>query len=766
MNRPASRVVTDVVLLLAVSLIALWPLGDAFGDGRWLVAATLGLGLAVATTALAQSLRWGPLPSALTIALGYLVVGPVAAAPDQAVGSVLPTLSAERVLVSGLIESWRSVLTMPVPLGVSRGELVVPFVTSLIGGLVAATLLLRTRFAGLVFLPVLAMYVTAAAFGTREASFPIGRGLVLAVLVLVWLRWRTVRSNRASWARRVLLGGVVVGLTGSGAWGITALAGPGERDVLRDHVDPPLAQLEFKSPLARYRDYYKSHKDDVLFTFQDLPAGKPLIRLASMDAYDGLVWNVNTADLRTGTSAFGPSPFADGGSTLTVTVGEYDGPWVPTVGVVKGGALESGKGSGQRELLLNSASGMLAMYGNARAGDVYDVEWTPRAGRTDDLAGIAVDRTLPVPEFPFAPVEKLDALAQRVVSRAGASTDLERAVALELFFREGYFNDGDDPVKRDYSPSGHSVRRLLDLVADETRMVGNDEQYASAMAYAAQRLGMPARVVLGFENVNSDGTVTGDDIAAWVEIPFEGRGWIPFDPTPDEDRVPPPQTNDPNPKPQPYVVQPPVLPKDPAEVQGVLPEAVGQDLPDQIWDILFRILGWIWTGAKIALILAPLWGIVLVKRLRRRRRRRAVDPVDRLSGAWREVTDRARDLGTKVTHSHTRRENGILLAARFQQVAPAELAATADRHVFGPGVPSDEDVDAYWSDVETAIKRMRKDVPWWRRPLAWFSPTSIPWGSILGKWRGSIVARSRRLLNIVLRPLRRRGSTRAERTKP
>lgn len=767
MNRPVPAVVADVVLLTTVSLVALWPLGDAFEGSRWLVAGAVGMAVAIGATLLAQTMRWGPVATVLTTAVGYLLVGPAAAAPHQALGSVVPTLSAERVLVSGVVESWRSVLTVPVPLGISRGELVVPLVITLVGGLIAATLLFRTRFAGFVILPVLAMYLMAAAFGTRDASFPLGRGLLLAVLLLAWLRWRTVQSNRSSWMRRVLLGGVVVGLTGSGAWGIAALAGNSERDVLRDHVDPPLAQLDFKSPLAKYRDYYKNHKNDVLFTFQDLPAGKPLIRLASMDAYDGLVWNVSTTNLRTGSSAFAPPPFTDSGSTVTVTVGKYDGPWVPTVGEVKGALLDRDEGGrGPRELLYNNATGALAMYGNAHAGDVYVVEWTPRAGRTDDLADVAVDRSVPIAEFPFGPVEKLDLLAQRVVSRAGADTDLERAVALEVFFRTGYFNDGDDPVKRDYSPSGHSVRRLLDLAADEKRMIGNDEQYASAMAYAAQRLGIPARVVLGFETVNTGGTVTGDDIAAWVEIPFEGRGWIPFDPTPSETRIPPPQTNDPNPKPQPYVVQPPVLPKEPADVQGVPPEGAGQDLSDRIWDILFRVLGWIWLGIKIALVLSPLWGILLVKRIRRRRRRRAADPVDRLSGAWREITDRARDLGTKVTHGHTRRENGILLAARFPHVDPASLAATADSHVFGPGVPSDEHVASYWADVDTALKRMRRAVPWWRRPIAWFSPASIPWGPAIKGWRGGLGIRGHRVLQLVRRPLRRRASTSAERKTP
>ena len=98
-----------------------------------------------------------------------------------------------------------------------------------------------------------------------------------------------------------------------------------------------------------------------------------------------------------------------------------------------------------------------------------------------------------------------------------------------------------------------------------------------------------------------------------------------------------------------------------------------------------------------------------------------------MSGAWREITDRARDLGTRVRAGDTRHESGLLLESRFPACDHRVLAATADRHVFGPGVPGDEDVLAYWADVDTALKRMRKAAPRWRRSWAWLSPASLPW---------------------------------------
>ena len=696
---------------------------------------------------LARRQGWGPLFTFIAAVAGYLLVGPAAAAPEQALASVVPTLGSERVLVKGAVESWRSVLTLPVPLGSSQGELVVPFVVALLGGLVATTLLWRSRVPGLVWVPVVAMFAAAAAFGARDADSALIRGILLTSVLLVWLRWRTLRMSRASWVRRGLLGAVVLGVAGSAAWGSGSLVQADTRDVLRDHVEPPLADLDFKSPLARYRDYYKNQKTDVLFTFQNLPAGKPLVRLASMDSFDGLVWNVTSVDRASGTSDFGPAPYLGSGSTVTVTVGAYAGPWVPTVGTATGAVLDhEGGDGGPRQLLINRASGGVAMLGDVRPGDVYQVEWAPRPDETADLATVPADRSVPLTPMTFPAIEKLDKLTQRWVSRVGAASDYEKVVAIEQRFRDdGYFNDGLTPEERGYSASGHSAKRLADLVQDDQRMVGNDEQYAAAMAYAVQRSGIPARVVLGFENIGADGSVTGDDIAAWVEVPFVGHGWAVFDPTPDESRVPPPLQDNPNPEPQPYIVQPPVLPQEPADLQGVPPAGAGQDQTDGGDSVWPQVLAWVWFGTKLVLVLAPLWLVVLLKRLRRRRRRRASDPLERLSGAWREIIDRARDLGTRLPVSDTRLEAALLLETRFPECEHPALAATADRHVFGPGAPDEGEVAAYWADVDTALKRMRRAAPLWRRPLAWFSPSSLQPRAALRRAGRAVVVRLKAL---------------------
>jgi len=69
------------------------------------------------------------------------------------------------------------------------------------------------------------------------------------------------------------------------------------------------------------------------------------------------------------------------------------------------------------------------------------------------------------------------------------------------------------------------------------RREGHCEFYASSMVLMARLMGVPARLVNGFQlgQYNPIGdfyTVRAADAHSWVEIYFPGRGWVEFDPTP------------------------------------------------------------------------------------------------------------------------------------------------------------------------------------------------------------------------------------------
>jgi len=123
----------------------------------------------------------------------------------------------------------------------------------------------------------------------------------------------------------------------------------------------------------------------------------------------------------------------------------------------------------------------------------------------------------------------------------------------------------------------------------------------------------------------------------------------------------------------------------------------------------------------LAGVLAICAVIVLAKAVRRRRRRSQGAPTARLAGGWREIVDRAADLGTPVPAVATRREQGVGLSA----LGVRELADAADAGVFGPGEPSEAEVSDYWSRVDEARKAMASSYSRWQRWRAAVSLRSL-----------------------------------------
>jgi transglutaminase-like putative cysteine protease len=119
-------------------------------------------------------------------------------------------------------------------------------------------------------------------------------------------------------------------------------------------------------------------------------------------------------------------------------------------------------------------------------------------------------------------------VARRVVG--GARNPYAATIALEAWFRSGggFIYDETPPRAQGEPP----------LVAFVTRTKrGYCQHFAGAMALALRFLGIPARVAAGFTSGTYDGrdgtwTVYDRNAHTWVEVWFEGYGWLPFDPTP------------------------------------------------------------------------------------------------------------------------------------------------------------------------------------------------------------------------------------------
>ena len=247
--------------------------------------------------------------------------------------------------------------------------------------------------------------------------------------------------------------------------------------------------------------------------------------------------------------------------------------------------------------------------------------------------------------------------------------------------------------------------------------IGDEEQYAALTAVMARSIGMPARVVMGFEvPEGQEGTVslTGDDVTAWVEVAFDDLGWVRFDPAPDEDEDP----TEPQPKevekPLPQVAQPPPPPAEPpTPPPGAMSDESEEDDP------LEESVSWV-VYAGLALLPLLLVGlavaaVLIAKSVRRGRRRTRGALPARVDGGWQEIVDLLADMGKAPEPLLTRTEIVARLRGEIPEAGLALLAARADRAVFGPDDLPEAAGEAYWDQVMETRRGMTAALPWHRR---------------------------------------------------
>lgn len=171
-------------------------------------------------------------------------------------------------------------------------------------------------------------------------------------------------------------------------------------------------------------------------------------------------------------------------------------------------------------------------YPDAIAGEgflaVPGVEAVPSFGESNRRARLRLLLDRASTQYIFDAYRPLEAKAWEI---AGDAKSPYAAVAsLETWFRDtGGFRYDQSP------PEAIGAPPLVDFVV--RTKAGYCQHYAGAMALMLRYLGIPARVAAGFTSGTYDSgkgewTVTDHDAHDWVEVWFEGYGWLPFDPTP------------------------------------------------------------------------------------------------------------------------------------------------------------------------------------------------------------------------------------------
>jgi transglutaminase-like putative cysteine protease len=121
---------------------------------------------------------------------------------------------------------------------------------------------------------------------------------------------------------------------------------------------------------------------------------------------------------------------------------------------------------------------------------------------------------------------RIPSLARQITAKQGNSYD--KAVALEQYLRTHFAYTLVQPRVPPKDP-------LASFLFQRKR--GHCEYFASAMAIMLRTVGIPSRVVNGFQagefnDLTGQYVVRARDAHSWVEAYFAGAGWITFDPTP------------------------------------------------------------------------------------------------------------------------------------------------------------------------------------------------------------------------------------------
>ncbi|MBT1161536.1 MULTISPECIES: transglutaminase-like domain-containing protein [Bifidobacterium] len=540
-----------------------------------------------------------------------LIIGPLLAVASEDVRAT-PSFTS---LVFSLVDGWKGafgsfsyIISVTPPTGTSGGSLLVVWTmclwTSLALGVYRHTATPDCRHAthwlmlGAIIIVLLPLTV-GALLGTASVRWRVATGLTIFYLLLPLLKhharagtgahdnknrfvmqWdddiTATNHSRAgqSWRHGMIRRPVAMLLACSVLAAIAGAHVPEPRLTLRDHYDPPISLRDYASPLSGMRAYIARHRDDVMLTAKGLPPGTA-VRIATMDMFDGNVWNLSDSydgashseylrmpPVSTGTGVDArETPTDSVPFTATFVVGATFGDvWLPTAGAVHGITVmndavvarrrvqSESDTAGDGPVLYNAKTGAALLPTGLRPGLIYrqtGVLAVEPETQAIAKASAAQDGTPGLAEIP----QSVEQLASRTVQSHNA--DGQAAQALARILQQGWFSHGTE----DEYPSspGHGSKRL-DELASADLMVGDDEQYASLMAVMARWIGLPSRVVLGFLPKDADGMIdksrtttgddgttivrfTGNDIAAWVEIKLTNLGWVMFRPSPKESRV-------------------------------------------------------------------------------------------------------------------------------------------------------------------------------------------------------------------------------------
>ncbi|MFG2243846.1 DUF3488 and transglutaminase-like domain-containing protein [Spirillospora sp. NPDC048823] len=629
-----------------------------------------------------------------------LVLTVVAWAGTVSVTVLRPALSAgtlPQTLREGVLGSWKAILTTLLPAPATPEFLVLVNVVVWLAAFASAELALRTSLRAAPCLPALGVWAVALLLGVDGpgSNAPLAAATVVLVAVLVLVRADGPGSGVA-W-RPLAIGtpaAVVLGAVAFAAAPVVPVSAEpyNPREQVRA---PPPQQRDGVSPLDRVGGWLLN-PGQVMFTVQSGRRNE-IERLAVLDRFNGVTWSSTARFVPTGSRVpEGPRPEREHEVEQRITIRDLPGVWVP--------APDRPRQVDGLPVVVDPESGALAAAQPLRPGQTYRVasvvpEWTAEdlaaaAVATDAEAGAALE----LPWGPGAkepPVQLAEFRRFAEAATQGAVSPIDKAALLAQYLKRY--------AKYDVTaPPGHGYRQLDYFLAEGRR--GTPEHFATAYALLARTLGLPSRVVVGFDGGNRVGDtvqVRSGDVMAWPEIKFERLGWIRFNPLPDTGR--PSKGNDSvaagETEQKLEQAQKNAVSQERGEGPGNTTQKgpqkpVAEDSPTPWW-VFASITGAVLViGYVLAVLLAPAL---------RKRRRRAGSPAARITGAWHQALDHLSDVGLSTARTLTAHEVARFGASSVGEDAHGHLRPLADlvnRSRFAASRPDPRAADQAWQHTD------------------------------------------------------------------
>ena len=655
-----------MLLLAGTLLVSLTGLHVALTGSSWWIVATVFLLLVLITTTLVRQLTrpvWLPTAAGALVGLLALTVGYGA---DTALLGIIPSPETVTRFAQLTNDAWGEIAVQSLP---ASPELSIVFLIAIscVGLALLGDLALRIAPA-LTALPILTLLVIPVAVRPDIAE---PYWYVLAAIgYLALLR---IGRRRATGATVIVLGAMVI----VGSFVVSGIFPPVEQSP--DQVTSGGVSTGI-NPLINLGDDLRRGAPVTAVSYTTSDNQAVYLRLATLDTFDGRSWTPTLIGpkAKNSLSAF-PAPVGlttavkQSKQTAAVTVGGIQGNWLPV-------PYPTTKVTGATGTWFWEAEGLsVRSTDTSVGGQTYSASFLDVQPDLAQLRSSSTNQTVSK-SYLGLPARLPSIITQTAKSvAASATTDYDRALALQAYFRSDLFTYSTTaPVAQGYDGTG------ADVVAEFLqKKAGYCVHFASAMAIMARVLGIPSRVAVGFQpgqptvkNGQTVFTVSTHDLHAWPELYFQGIGWLRFEPTPGRGDLP--SYSDPA-----AVAQ---LPTDsPTDASTAAPTATanpsaaaGRDLPtDQANNSGSSAAGGFNAAPLVLLILlalllavglAPAVGRLLVRWRRERAIARGRDPA---TNAWAEVRDTARDHGWLAPETETARE----FAARLSMV----LADDSDR---------------------------------------------------------------------------------------